>query len=37
VSNLDFQGSVNAFLGRHMPRRLWLRQVAGFQERLVRS
>ena len=37
VSNLDFLGSVNAFLGRHLPRRLWLRQVAGFQARLVRS
>jgi short-subunit dehydrogenase len=37
VSNLDGLGALNAFLGRHMPRRLWLRRVAAFQGRLAGS
>jgi hypothetical protein len=36
VSNLSRIGALNAFLGRHLPHRLWLRRVARYQLRLVR-
>jgi short-subunit dehydrogenase len=37
LSNVSRLGAVNAFLGRHLPHRLWLPRVARFQERLGRS
>jgi short-subunit dehydrogenase len=35
VSSLTKIGALQAFLGRHLPRRLWLPRVARFQLRLV--
>jgi short-subunit dehydrogenase len=35
VSNVTLVGAVNAFFGRHLPHRLWLPRVAGFQDRLA--
>jgi uncharacterized protein len=36
VSSLTKIGALQAFLGRNLPRRLWLPRVARFQRRLVR-
>jgi uncharacterized protein len=35
VSSLTRIGALNAFLGRHLPRRLWLPRVARFQLRIA--
>jgi uncharacterized protein len=37
VSSLSKIGGLNAFFGRHLPRRVWLPRVARFQARLLRS
>ena len=36
VSSLTVIGALNAFFGRHLPRRLWLPRVARTQARLLR-